>query len=133
MHWTARILGLVTSLGLLCATAWALMPPHVTQTNITDGVLKGHHLVITGYSLTYTDVPKELSLTYATDPNKTVSWKHAMKCTEEGKCDEDAPPGSCQLRCVLTVSLSEIKDGEPLRLRYLDQDTTFRVHGKSGR
>ncbi|MEC9071468.1 MAG: hypothetical protein VX938_03775 [Myxococcota bacterium] len=129
MHWTARILGLVTSLGLLCATAWALMPPHVTKTNITDGVLKGHHLVITGYSLSYTDVPKELSLTYAKD-KKALSWKHSMKCTEEGKCDEDSPPGSCQLRCELTVSLSGVKDGDSLRLKYLDLNQLFQVKAK---
>lgn len=129
MPWTPRLLGAISTLAILCTSAWALMPPHVTSTNIAGGVLEGEELVVKGYSLTYTDVPKELSLTHAKD-KKAVSWKHKMACAEEGRCDDSAPPGSCQLRCVLTVTLSGLKDGDTLRLRYLDLDTTFRMKGE---
>ncbi len=111
---------------LLPSVALALMPPHVDGTNIKDGVLVGNALILRGYSLKYTDVKKDLSLTYA-KTKRTAAWTHKMDCQWEGKCDEDSRPGSCQLACVLTVSLDQVKAGTSLQLKYLDVNQTFQL------
>ena len=105
------------------AVALALMPPHVDGTNIKEGKLVGHTLVLHGYSLKYTKVKKDLSLTDV-KTKKTVVWTHKMDCQWEGDCDNDRP-GSCQLRCTLTLTLDKANLGSTLKLKYLDVNQTF--------
>jgi len=111
---------------LLPSVALALMPPHVDGTNIKDGALVGDTLILRGYSLKYTDVKKDLTLTNV-KTRKAAQWTHKMDCKWEGKCDEDSRPGSCQLACVLTVSLDKVKSGTSLQLKYLDVNQTFQL------
>jgi hypothetical protein len=111
---------------LLSSSAFALMPPHVKSTNVKDGVLEGSELILHGYSLKYTDLPKDLVITDANTKNKKVSFTHKLNCKWVGECDDDRP-GSCQLKCVLRVTLDGVKHGARLRLRYLDETLAFRV------
>ena len=113
-------------IAFMIAPAWALMPPHVDGTNIAGGVLEGNTLVVRGYSLEFSELPKDLVLTH-TEDGRSVAWKHQVECTQEGNCTGDAPPGACQLRCVLTVTLSGLKDGDRLQVKYLDLNTTFDI------
>jgi len=110
---------------LLSASAHALMPPHVTSTNIKDGVLQGTVLLIDGYSLEYTDVPKELVITNGAT-KKPVPFTHKHDCKWVGECHKDKE-GSCQLKCALQVSLKGVKNHSRLTLRYLDEEIAFRV------
>ena len=105
------------------AAALAVMPPHVDGTNIKGGILTGNTLVLRGYSLKYTNVPKDLSLTDV-NTKKAAVWTHSMDCQWEGDCDDDRP-GSCQLRCTLTITLDKAQSGTTLKLRYLDVKQTF--------
>jgi hypothetical protein len=119
------LLFIAVPLLLVSSVAWALMPPHVDRTNIQKDTLVGDQLILHGYSLEYTNVKKDLSLTN-TQSKKPAKWTHTMKCTWEGKCDDERP-GSCQLKCVLTVTLDKANRGATLHLKYLDVDETFRV------
>ena len=119
------VLFIAVPLLFVSSIAWALMPPHVDGTNIRKGTLSGEQLILHGYSLEYTNVKKDLSLTN-TQSKKAAQWTHAMKCEWEGKCDDDRP-GSCQLRCVLTITLDKANVGATLHLKYLDVNETFRV------
>jgi len=105
------------------AVVLALMPPHVDGTNIKKGALFGHTLVLHGYSLKYTKVQKDLSLTDV-KTKKAVRWTHKMDCQWEGDCDTDRP-GSCQQRCTLTVTLEKATVGSTLKLQYLDVNQIF--------
>ena len=126
MRWFLRLSVLTLTMSLFLAPAWALMPPHVDGTNITGGVLEGTTLIVRGYSLEFSELPKDLLITH-TEDGRSVVWKHQVECTQEGDCTGDAPPGACQLRCVLTVTLSGLKDGDRLQVKYLDLNTTFEV------
>ena len=110
---------------LLCGSALAVMPPHVTGTNVKDGVLKGHELIIHGYSLNHTNVTRELVITHATT-KKMVLYTHKHNCKWVGKCDK-GPPGSCQLKCILRVTLPGVENGARFHLRYLGTKLAFRV------
>ena len=126
MRWPSTISTFLATGVFLLAPAWALMPPHVEATNIRNGILTGLNLVIRGYSLEFSDPPKELSLTHA-DGATAVQWKHTMECTETGDCSRNAPLGACQSSCLLTLTLSGLKEGDRLHLRYLDLDSRFEL------
>ena len=108
------------------ASAFALMPPHVTSIDPADGgTLTGKTVRIVGYSLEYTDLPKEFIIV-DTATGKAVRFEHALSCQWVGECKDDKP-GSCQQRCDLTVTLAATTPGQKLRLRYLDTEATFTV------
>ena len=113
---------------LLCllssSVALALMPPHVTGTNVREGVLTGSSLVIKGMTLSARKVSDALVLT-DTATSKPSPWTHAMRCDWVGEC-ESGRPGSCQESCTLTLTL-KAPDGAELRVRYLDLDLRFRL------
>ncbi|MDP6946126.1 MAG: hypothetical protein QF464_18400 [Myxococcota bacterium] len=123
MVWTSRFA--LVAAALLTTSAWALMPPHVTGTNLRDGVLKGTTLVIRGATLSASDPKKELSIVDE-KTDKPASWTHDVSCKWVGDCERGVP-GSCQEQCTLTVTLEKVTDGARLKLDFLDLRTVFRV------
>jgi hypothetical protein len=112
-------------IAVAAGSAWALMPPHVTGTNIKDGVLDGKVLTIRGYSLGYSDLKSDLSLLRTTN-GQAVKHTRKLTCTMEGDCKSDRP-GSCQERCELKLTLVEVKNGESFNVTFLDLKKTFDV------
>ena len=119
-RWSVLLVGLLWS-----TLAVALMPPHVTGTNIKDGVLTGSTLIIKGATLSATKVPTALQLTDVTT-RRPVPWTHEQTCKWVGEC-ESGRPGSCQEACVLTIAMKDVRSGARLRVRFLDLDQRFRV------
>ena len=118
-------LGLSAFFICLASTSLALMPPHVTGTNIKGGVLDGNRLVIDGYSLGYADFKTEFSLSQVKTGNK-VRHERKLTCKMEGDCKTDRD-GSCQERCKLAITLKGVQSGAALELRFLELKTTFSV------
>ena len=118
-------LGLFVALTFVASTSLALMPPHVTGTNVKNGVLDGKTLIIRGYTLGYSELKKDLSIT-RTDDGQVVKFKHELTCKQEGDCRR-GPPGSCQERCELKVTLVGAKHGLTYTVTYLDLKQTFKV------
>ena len=110
---------------LIASAGLALMPPHVTGTNIKEGVLHGEELVIRGYSLGYSDLDKDLSVT-RTKGAQAVKHKRNLTCTMEGDCKSDRP-GSCQERCELKLTLTDVKHHASYKVRFLGLNQLFKV------
>ena len=117
--------GICFVLTLVAGVSFALMPPHVTGTNIKEGVLQGDQLVIRGYSLGYSDLDKDLSLT-RTKSGQTVKHTRKLTCKMEGDCKSDRP-GSCQARCELKLTLTHVKNNASYKVGFLDLNQTFKV------
>ena len=111
------------SFTLMTGASLAIMPPHTTGTNIEKGTLRGTQLVIDGYSLNYTDVEKDVSIVNVAT-GKAVKVTGETACRGEGDCD-GGPPGSCQQRCTLTVTIKGAKAGDKLKLKFLDLQVSF--------
>ena len=110
----------------LCASGtWALMPPHVSGTNLKDGVLEGANLILRGHTFSASDPKAELTLVDAAT-RAPARWTHEMSCAWVGDC-ESGRPGSCQEACTLTVTLLGVADGARLEVAFLDLKQTFRV------
>ena len=129
-HIYRRLFSLCVALILVClaGTSVALMPPHVTGTNIKDGVLEGSKLVVDGYSLGYTDFKTQFSLVHA-KTGKAVTSERDVACKMEGDCKRDRP-GSCQERCTVTIRLKDVKADERLELKFLDFKATITVKAR---
>lgn len=125
-----RSLALALAMAALMATsaAFALMPPHVTSINPPDGgVLKGRMIVIEGYSLGHADLSKQLKIVDATKAKRTVAYKPALSCKSVGKCGPGSPPGACQSKCSVNVTLENVEAGQTIRLTFLRMKATITV------
>lgn len=122
----SSILALAITVGLP-TVATALMPPHVTKVTPGDGgKLDGDTVLIEGYSLGYAGIDRELKIVDTTT-GTAVSFTHALACTNEGNCGPGSPPGACQDRCTVKVTLSGVAAGQRLKLTFLRADVTFEV------
>ena len=101
------------------------MPPHVTGSNLQDGVLQGSTLILRGKTFSASDPTAELSLVDAAT-RAPVRWTHEITCEWVGDCTSGRP-GSCQESCTLDVSLLGVRDGARLEVAFLDLKVTFRV------
>jgi hypothetical protein len=103
------------------------MPPHATSVTPADGgVLVGRAILIEGYSLSWADLESQLKLVDAAS-GEAVCWTHDMTCRDEGRCDALAPPGSCQERCELVITVESPAPGQRLKLTFMDDEVTFTV------
>jgi len=112
---------------LFAPAALALMPPHVTKiTPGHGGTLTGNTIVIEGYSLKYAPPDKELKLTGATT-GKAVAYTHKLETEWVGKCDKDSKPGSCQQRSKLTLTITQKRLPDVIKLSYLGDEAMITV------
>lgn len=111
---------------LLAGSAHALMPPHVTGTNIKAGTLTGNTLIVRGYSLQHASPKRALRVTrlLSKTPLKVRSTLH---CKSVGDCGPDAPPGACQERCEVHAILVDTQPGDRLEMSFIDTRIQFQM------
>lgn len=103
------------------ATAYALMPPHITRVEPNRGALAGGGRVlrIHGYSLEHAAEPR-----VETQDSRPIPHRTQMRCHNEchgRNCGPNAPPGAVQRACVLrvTVEIGGTAVGQRVFVRYL--------------
>jgi tetratricopeptide (TPR) repeat protein len=107
----------------------ALMPPHVTETTPRDGgVLIGETIILEGYSLSATD-PGTLHIMDATTGTE-VEFSPSTECHSEarrflGCLWPLSPPGSCQSRCEMHITLNHTSPGHWYILTFLEETVHF--------
>jgi len=114
-------------MSVLClgiAHALALMPPHIqSATPPNEGVLEGQTFVFSGYSLEYADAKKLKVILVKT--GEEIEYTTETSCTLEGKCDDNARPGSCQEKCEMRVNLNKVVPGEQYEIHFLEWKSRF--------
>ncbi len=116
---------------LTAASAFALMPPHVTKITPKDGgVVKNGKIVVVGYSLRYAKPERSMTITEVATKND-VAYSHKMTCKSIGKCKNDTP-GSCQQLCTVEILVEGVKSGDKIQVKYLKTTATLTI-GKDKR
>ncbi len=103
------------------ASAYALMPPHITETVPEDsGILAGDTVIFYGYTLSGMDL-SEIKVTDLT-AQESVPVKTHLSYEWEGKGNQ---PGAQQQFCTLKITLEKITPGHQYEVSVLETKITF--------
>lgn len=102
------------------------MPPHLRGSTPPSGAkLKGKTIVLHGYSLRYAD--RKAIRIVDVRRKKPVAYTTQLKCKHVGRCGPSSPPGACQQKCDLTVTLAKLSKKTQLKLSSLQAVYTYQT------
>ncbi len=98
-----------------------MMPPHTAAAPTRTG----NTLVFEGYSLNYTDPAAELSV--LDENGEPVPFEATLSTQREDRSAgaKEPPPGSIQVRCVLTVTFEVPQGDRPVQVSFLGDRWTL--------